>query len=86
MDYTDPVKVLGTIIGTTLPDDEKTKLRVIDGKVPEKPGKLVEDINFSGLGIEDFLELDDGVVGLAGRVNTTQTAEECEYVWPIASA
>ena len=79
-DSIDPLKVLEDIVGKPLhaSDGENEDLR--NGARLERPGELVEDIDFGGLGLQDFLEREENEDVSDVLIETTQSAEECEYV------
>ncbi len=50
----------------------------------EKPAELVEDVDFGGRSIHDFLEEadeQDGIGKLGSYDDNAQSAMECEYVY-----
>ncbi|PYI00160.1 Vps52-domain-containing protein [Aspergillus ellipticus CBS 707.79] len=54
-DVTDPLEVLNGIIGKQSQREDSSSASSIDGK----PAELVEDIDFHGLSLEDFLDEED---------------------------
>jgi len=81
MDFIDPLKVLEEVIGKPPHEIDRQAAAPGDGGGTGRPAELVEDIQFSGLGLNDFLENGDDLDGLDTRNSTTQMAEECEYVY-----
>lgn len=79
-DFTNPLKLLEEIVGRPIPGEDE-----VDGEEGEgqlgKPTELVEDIDFGGLSIHDFLEDEDnrdGMGSLDRYDDTVQSATECE--------
>lgn len=79
-DYTDPLKALEGIVGKPLHASDGEHGILKNGARLERPAELVEDIDFSGLGLQDFLQREDKEDVSDVLINTTQSAEECEYV------
>ena len=82
-DFADPVKLLEGIIGRSIPVENEGHGKE-DHDQLEKPAELVENIEFGGRGIHDFLkdeEEQDGIATLDSYDDTTQSAMECEYVY-----
>ena len=73
-DINDPVKTLEEIVGRPL---SGARLGDADDDAVEKPSKIVEDIEFGGLGLYDFSRKEE--YGVEEEI-TTNTAAECEYV------
>ena len=81
-DFTDPLQLLEELIGRPISvdneehgDDNQAHL--------EKPAELVEDVEFRGRSIQDFLEGENeclGIRSLDSYEDTTQSVMECEYV------
>jgi len=81
VDFVDPLKVLEEVIGKPLREFGGQDGASQDDGAVGKPAELVEDIDFHGLRLHDFLEHEnDGIDGVATRNSATQIAEECEYV------
>ena len=82
-DFTNPLQLLEEIVGR--PISEEDKRHGEDGHVQlEKPAELVEDIDFGGRSIQDFLkgeEERDDIGSLDAYEDTAQSAMECEYVY-----
>ena len=82
-DLTNPLKLLEELVGRPIPDEDEVPGE--EGKDHlEKPTELVEDVDFGGLSIRDFLEDgDDGdSMGSLDRYDdNVQCAMECEYVY-----
>ena len=79
-DSTDPLKVLEEIVGKPLHESDGEHEPSQNGARLERPAELAEDINFSGLGLQDFLQREENEDVSESLVQTTQSAEECEYV------
>lgn len=79
VDFADPLKVLEEIIGSPSHGSSGQQDTPRDDGGEKRPARLVEDIDFKGLGLHDFMETADDV-GTLDEHNATQTAEECEYV------
>ena len=78
-DFTDPLRLLEDIIGRPIPDEEERDGE--DGRVQlEKPAELVEDVDFGGRSIQDFLKGEEER-DLDSSGDTAQSAMECEYVY-----
>lgn len=76
-DLTDPLVVLEGILGKSL--------REIDGNGVEagpldKLPELVEDIEFEGLSLKDFVDEEEKIS--EDEAESIYGIEECEYVWP----
>ena len=81
-DFADPLKVLEAVIGKSLPE-EKTQNGELDGdEVRERPSQLVDEVDFGGLSLQDFVRNGVCEAGEKGPEvqGTAQTVEECEYV------
>lgn len=81
-DLADPLKVLEEIFGKALRQEDGEQGSDKQDE-DEKPAELVEDIDFSGLGLHEYLQAEDEEI----RSNeVTESAagpvEECEYVCP----
>ena len=82
-DFTNPLKLLEDIIGRPIPDENEGYEGEGQGRV-EKPAELVEDVEFGGRSIHDFMEGEDesdGVGTLKSIDDAAQSAMECEYVY-----
>lgn len=83
-DFTAPLKVLEGIVGRPISDEDEGHGEDGDGQHQlEKPAELVEDVDFGGRSIHDFLDKEDDEEGIRSSDsydNTTQSAMECEYV------
>ena len=79
-DSIDPLKVLEDIIGKPLHASDGEHESLQNGACLGRPGELVEDIDFSGLGLQDFLEREENEDVSDVLIETTQSAEECKYV------
>ena len=79
-DVIDPLKALEEILGKALRQQLGEK-NDTESDLFEKPAQIIEDIQFNGLGLQEFLQDGD-----SERVNgvlaydDTQMSEECEYV------
>ena len=83
-DYTNPLKLLEDIVGRPLSDDDEAPHGEDGQSLLEKPAELVEDVDFGGRSIYDFLEDEgkrEGIGVLDSYDNTAQSAMECEYVY-----
>ena len=81
-DFTNPLQLLEEVIGRPIPDDGEE--HEDNGQAHlEKPAELVEDVEFRGRSIQDFLEDENECLGnrsLDACENTVQSVMECEYV------
>ena len=81
-DIKDPLKVLECIVGKPVQGIGGVR-RHEEERVLERLAESLDDIDFHGLGLHEFLQ-DDGTQEGAGDLSafdkTAQTAEECEYV------
>ena len=82
-DVTDPLQLLEEILGRSLSDQDERHGE--NGRVQlEKPAELVDDVDFGGRSIQDFLkdeEERDDVGSLDSGGDSVQNAMECEYVY-----
>lgn len=87
-DFTDPLKSLEQLVGRSISDGDET--HEDDGHAQlEKPVELVEDVDFRGRSIQDFLEDEDerhGISSLDPSRDTAQCVMECEYVYSSDTA
>lgn len=81
-DNADPLDALRNVLGKKLDN-------VVDGQVDgpdttrgQKPPHLVEDVDFDGLSLHTFAESVSQEETENSQCFTTQTVEECEYVYP----
>ena len=77
----DPVDVLEKIIGGSLKRSEGDN----DGEeaVLERPSELLEDIDFGGLGLQEFASSEsknEPPLNAKAAQESIQSVEECEYV------
>ena len=79
-DSTDPLKVLEEIVGKPLLQSDGEYEPLQNGARLERPAELVEDITFSGLGLQNFVQREENEDVSESLIQTTQSAEECEYV------
>ena len=82
-DFTNPLKLLEDIIGPPIPNEDDGHEEQGQGPV-EKPAELVEDVEFGGRSIHDFMEGEDerdGAGSLKSSDDAAQSAMECEYVY-----
>ena len=81
-DFTNPLQLLEEVIGRPIPDDGEEQGE--DGQAHlEKPAGLIEDVEFRGRSIQDFLEDEDECFSnssLDAYGDTAQSVMECEYV------
>ena len=82
VDYTDPLKVLEDIIGSPIQKDSIDLDSDERGNEAGKPPELVADIEFNGLGLHEFLQLEDQSADTELDYDSAQTDQECEYVSP----
>ena len=81
-DFTDPLKLLEDIIGRPIPDEDAEHGEENEAYL-EKPDKLVENVEFRGRSIQDFLEDEDEHPpnrSLDSNGDTAHSVMECEYV------
>ena len=86
-EFPDPLKILAEVVGHPLPDQPVGGNANYGDEEVDRPSILVEDINFDGLSLNEFSQVD-----LSNREDeeqslafSAQTAEECEYVCPFAA-
>lgn len=82
-DVSDPLDVLETIVGHGL--QAHKSVNGVSGDINHtRPEVLVDDIDFKGLGLHEFLRSEgtEGADEEASEHYAAQTAEECEYVLP----
>ena len=82
-EFTDPLRLLEEIVGRPVSDGDER--HGAEGQPQlEKPAELIEDVDFRGRSIHDFLEDEDEqdeIEGLDFDRDTAQSAMECEYVY-----
>ena len=79
-DFTDPLKLLEEIIGRSVPDGDEERGGESQAQL-EKPAELVEDVDFRGRSIQDFLDdEDERQDSLDADGENVQSVMECEYV------
>lgn len=84
--FPDPLKILAEVVGHPLPEQPSGE-NIRDGNdKAERPSILIEDVDFEGLSLQEFVQVDfakreveQSVLGFSA-----QTAAECEYVCPYA--
>lgn len=84
-----PLEVLEEIVGKHVHAEGKDQSIFEGDRGLGRPLELVEDIDFNGLGLHDFLEGPDDANGIRGMgilEGAEQSAEECEYVCPCGIA
>ncbi len=82
-DFTSPLKLLEEIVGRPISDEDEGQGEEGQSQL-EKPAELVEDVDFGGRSIHDFLEDGDerdGIGNLDSYDDNAQSAMECEYVY-----
>ena len=82
-DFTNPLKLLEEIVGRPIFDEDERHGEEDQSRL-EKPAELVEDVDFGGRTIHDFLEDGDerfGIGNIDPHDDTAQSAMECEYVY-----
>ena len=79
-DSPDPLKVLEDIVGKPLHASDGEHEILQNGARLERPTELLEEIDFSGLGLQDFLQREENEDVSDVLIETTQSADECEYV------
>lgn len=87
-EFTNPLKVLEDIVGRPILDDNNGHGE--DGQAQlEKPAELVEDVNFRGRSLQDFLDDEaerHGVENSDSYGGAVQSFMECEYVYSYSLA
>lgn len=87
-DFTNPLKVLEEIVGRPILDEDKDHGE--DGQAQlEKPAELVEDVDFRGRSLQDFLDDEaecHGVENSDVHGDAVQSVMECEYVYSYSLA
>ena len=76
----DPLEVLKKIVGPSLPRDDVSDDE--DGGA-SRPDELVEDLDFGGLSLEEFVDREEAMQQtweIELGIQNAQSAEECEYV------
>ena len=73
------------MVGKPLPEGKLENGSTQEGVELKRPTHLVEDIEFNGLSLKEFVLVDLSDKGKNGvnSVTTVQTAEECEYVYTL---
>ena len=87
-DFTDPLRSLEQLVGRSISDGDETHEEDAHAQL-EKPAELVEDVDFRGRSIHDFLEDEDephGIRSLDSSRDTPQSVMECEYVYSSNTA
>ena len=74
----DPLEVLAEIVGGTLPRDGLENEIKEEADVFMRPSILVEEVEFNGLGLDEFVQ-EVGNKG-DGSNSVSQAVDECEYV------
>lgn len=84
-DFEDPLKALATIVGRSISEES-----IIDGdaggnQLPEKPLELVEEVDFEGSSLEEFVHDHACVLERKSTKtdSTVQTVDQCKYVRPF---
>jgi hypothetical protein len=78
LDLVDPLEILQQIVGSPLPATLNGTSTPLAAKKPEK---LVPEVDFGGLSLQDFVEKKDNTEDVRiESPNYTDTIEECEYV------
>lgn len=86
-EFPDPLKILAEVVGHPLPDQPAGGDSKDGDEEVDRPSSLVEDIDFEGLSLYEFSQVD-----ISNREEeeqslgfSAQTTEECEYVCPHAA-
>lgn len=84
-DLVDPLKTLAAVVGKPLPEEKLENRSTQNDVEVRRPARLIEDIEFSGLGLKEFTLTDfsDKQEIRVNSVTTVQTVEECEYVYAL---
>ena len=84
-DLIDPLKALAVVVGKPLPGENLENGSTQNDTEVKRPARLIEDIEFSGLGLKEFALVDfsDKQDIRVDSVTTVQTVEECEYVYTL---
>ena len=77
-DLSDPLAVLEEIVGKTLDEGREFNGHGADAGALGKPEEPVEDVDFGGKGLQDFLDEEDEVAD--DQFSSAISIEECEYV------
>lgn len=85
-EFPDPVKILAEVVGHPLPEQPSgEKTRDGEEEEAERPSTLIEDIDFGGLSLREFSQVDSFQEDELWALEFgAQTAAECEYVCPRA--
>lgn len=82
-DFTNPLKLLEEIVGRPIYNEDEEHAE--EGRDHlGKPAELVQDVDFGGRSIHNFLEdkdEQDGIGTLDSYDDSAQNALECEYVY-----
>lgn len=86
-EFPDPLEILAEVVGHPLPEQPSGENTRDGDEEAERPSCLVEDVDFEGLSLHEFSQVDfsskdDEQRGLG---YSAQTAAECEYVCPCAA-
>lgn len=86
-EFPDPLKILAEVVGHPLPEQPTRETTRDDNDEAERPSTLIEDVDFEGLSLQEFSQVDfstreDEQWDLGFSI---QTATECEYVCPCAA-
>lgn len=73
------------MVGKPLPEGKLVNGSTQEGVELKRPTHLVEEIEFNGLSLKEFVLADLSDKGKNGvnSVTTVQTVEECEYVYTL---
>lgn len=84
-DLVDSLKALAAVVGKPLPEENLENRSTQNDVEVKRPARLIEDIDFSGLGLKEFALVDFGDKQeiRVNSVTTVQTVEECEYVYTL---
>ena len=84
-DLVDPLKALAAAVGKPLPEENLENGSSQNDVEVKRPARLIEDIEFGGLGLKEFALVDfsDKQEIRVDSVTTVQTVEECEYVYTL---
>ena len=81
-DITDPLGALESIIGRSLRSEVNERPGANESAALKKPTHLQEDVDFSGLSLQEFVDQPTNGDNQGSRFSGSQPVEECEYVWP----
>lgn len=85
-EFPDPLKILAEVVGRPLPEQKSETIKGGE-KEADRPSLLTEDVDFEGMSLHEFVQLDlsDKAGDQRSLGFSAQTVEECEYVCPCAT-